>query len=601
MKKLVLFLSLSMMLINKSSAKTTALVAPILSNVSVTNITPTMATLNYTVNANGANTTVYIQYNTTPTFTNFLIGGTASGTNNTNLSYTLSSLTPCTTYYYQIDAYNAQNEGATPITGTFTTGTIDPTLTGFPASNVTATTARLSCSVSTNGATTHVEYKYGLSMSALNSTIIENINHSNFPQPLLQDLTGLTPNTTYYFTIIANNDYCTPTPEYSGSFTTLASTQGPLISAVSSTTNPYSATISYTLSANNSATTSTVKYGTSSSALTSQVAGFNANGTTNVSNSVLLSNLTPNTTYYFQIEATNPNGLTQSTIASFTTSSPSAIAEYTFNNTQNDISGNNPFTQVVQTAYVNDRNGNANSALSINNSAMQATIPNLPYGNSARTIAFWAKTNVMYPDYNFTFSYGTPGNSNACGGSFNWNNVDFLGYANNFTATTANYNNTWYFFTYTYDGVNAKIYKDGVLLNTQTKNWNTINNNNIFKLGVGVGGETTNFNGVIDDLKIFNYVISDAEITNLFTNNTLSTNSVSTHLSVSIYPNPASDYFTIEMENEIKSVEIYSLQGQKVLNSTLKKINISNLSKGIYLVQIEDKNHAVSTQKLVIN
>ena len=54
------------------------------------------------------------------------------------------------------------------------------------------------------------------------------------------------------------------------------------------------------------------------------------------------------------------------------------------------------------------------------------------------------------------------------------------------------------------------------------------------------------------------------------------------------------------MENEVKSVEIYSLQGQKVLTSNSKNINVSNLSKGMYLVRIEDSNNAVSTQKLII-
>lgn len=67
-----------------------------------------------------------------------------------------------------------------------------------------------------------------------------------------------------------------------------------------------------------------------------------------------------------------------------------------------------------------------------------------------------------------------------------------------------------------------------------------------------------------------------------------------------IYPNPASNTFTIEMEKEVKSVEIYSLQGQKVMSSNSKNINVSDLSKGIYMVRIEDENNAVATQKLIV-
>lgn len=54
------------------------------------------------------------------------------------------------------------------------------------------------------------------------------------------------------------------------------------------------------------------------------------------------------------------------------------------------------------------------------------------------------------------------------------------------------------------------------------------------------------------------------------------------------------------MDSNIKSVEIYSLQGQKVLTSKLKDVDVSNLSKGIYLVQIEDENNNISTQKLIV-
>lgn len=36
------------------------------------------------------------------------------------------------------------------------------------------------------------------------------------------------------------------------------------------------------------------------------------------------------------------------------------------------------------------------------------------------------------------------------------------------------------------------------------------------------------------------------------------------------------------------------------MTSYFKNIDISNLSKGIYLVQIEDENNNISTQKLIV-
>lgn len=196
------------------------------------------------------------------------------------------------------------------------------------------------------------------------------------------------------------------------------------------------------------------------------------------------------------------------------------IAEYNFNGTYNNLLGTAPFNSNAGTSFTTDRNGNTNSALNISNTGTSATINGLPYGNSSRTVSFWAKLNVIQSPYNMTFSYGQSSNNSAIGGSFNSMTVDYFGYANNFSASSSNSPSTWYHFVYVYDGTTAKIYKDGVMLASQAKTWNTINNNNIFKLGIGVGGEL-NFDGAIDDLKIFNYVLTDTEINNLYTYNAL--------------------------------------------------------------------------------
>ncbi|WP_281337104.1 T9SS type A sorting domain-containing protein [Flavobacterium eburneipallidum] len=70
-------------------------------------------------------------------------------------------------------------------------------------------------------------------------------------------------------------------------------------------------------------------------------------------------------------------------------------------------------------------------------------------------------------------------------------------------------------------------------------------------------------------------------------------------LNFSMYPNPASSSLNIDMAAELKSLEIYSLLGQKMLSSTQKQINISNLASGIYMVRVVDQNGAIATQKLV--
>ena len=73
----------------------------------------------------------------------------------------------------------------------------------------------------------------------------------------------------------------------------------------------------------------------------------------------------------------------------------------------------------------------------------------------------------------------------------------------------------------------------------------------------------------------------------------------SNSLKFSLYPNPANSILNIDLANELQSVEIYSLQGQKVLSSTSKQFNVSDLSSGMYMVRVQDTDGGVATQKFV--
>lgn len=80
----------------------------------------------------------------------------------------------------------------------------------------------------------------------------------------------------------------------------------------------------------------------------------------------------------------------------------------------------------------------------------------------------------------------------------------------------------------------------------------------------------------------------------------LGTNSYSkNNLKVNLFPNPANEIVTIEMDSELKWVEVYNLQGQKVKSSTSNTISVSDLTIGIYMIRVEDQNGRESIQKLV--
>ncbi len=75
-----------------------------------------------------------------------------------------------------------------------------------------------------------------------------------------------------------------------------------------------------------------------------------------------------------------------------------------------------------------------------------------------------------------------------------------------------------------------------------------------------------------------------------------------------IYPNPASSYFQIELNNsnaKLKAIAIMDVVGKIIKKvdqptSNQQTINVSELSKGIYFVKITLENNLIQTKKLVI-
>lgn len=86
------------------------------------------------------------------------------------------------------------------------------------------------------------------------------------------------------------------------------------------------------------------------------------------------------------------------------------------------------------------------------------------------------------------------------------------------------------------------------------------------------------------------------------TQNTLSTQDL-TLLGLSIYPNPADDFITVESNNiQISSINIYDVLGKNVLSQkelTNNRVDVSNLNEGVYFMKI-DAGNTSATQKIII-
>lgn len=87
-----------------------------------------------------------------------------------------------------------------------------------------------------------------------------------------------------------------------------------------------------------------------------------------------------------------------------------------------------------------------------------------------------------------------------------------------------------------------------------------------------------------------------------FPSATLSVNNVEFDNNISITPNPASDTFTIDLRGEVlENITIYNELGQQIKKVTTEKVNISNLSTGIYFVKIISQSGKETTKKIIKN
>lgn len=129
--------------------------------------------------------------------------------------------------------------------------------------------------------------------------------------------------------------------------------------------------------------------------------------------------------------------------------------------------------------------------------------------------------------------------------------------------------------------------------------WTTIapqqlNYINSYSIAYDFDGDTINAYLATSDLGVMKVVIEDI---NLNVNHPEATKSM-----ISVYPNPASSEITLAVSKnsfEIQNTEIYSLTGQKVLESAQKTINISSLTSGIYIINVKADNNTTYTQKLI--
>ncbi len=201
------------------------------------------------------------------------------------------------------------------------------------------------------------------------------------------------------------------------------------------------------------------------------------------------------------------------------------VAYYPFTGNANDASGNGHNGTVNNAQPTTDRFGNAGSAYSFNGSSNSIVVPNdtaLNFQN-AITVNFWMKVGAFYPSREqYPISHGnwqnrwkfsiTP-NSN----TLRWTVRNSLGTAKDLDSETHLALNTLYNVTGVYSGSDFEIYLNGQL--DAFTSFSGLINITTYDLTMGQdlpGDNNWNFNGTLDEVRIYDYMLPVSQISTLY-------------------------------------------------------------------------------------
>jgi len=318
-------------------------------------------------------------------------------------------------------------------------------------------------------------------------------------------------------------------------------------------------------------------------------------------------------------------GLTTSTMAQNLPNyvpSNGLVGWWPFNGNANDESGNNNNGTVNGALLTDDRFGVTNSAflfnyLQTNNIDFGNLISN--FGSNDFTVSLWF-TISSQPGYLITKRY-----DEICSANNNWWVLSHAGFeicqgnSGYETVISNNYNygsNTWNLISIVKNINQINLYINGILINTTNLNGSyNINNSANMLVGMNnapISGNVAKHDGKIDDIGIWNRVLTEQEITDLYNGNSGITgfNYVSHNNSIKIFPNPANDHITIDYGN-FATMNGYQLKIENLLGQQLFQTNITQQTdylslnnwggNGLCFVHIIDaQGNTIDIKKIVL-
>ncbi len=309
------------------------------------------------------------------------------------------------------------------------------------------------------------------------------------------------------------------------------------------------------------------------------------------------------------------------------------VAYYPFSGNANDMSGNNINSITNKAIPAADRFGNPNMAYQFSgdsNTYIEIAHDSKLNLSESKTISFWHRVDTS-PTRSFPgliykegpkFSFPTFGlqlnhdNGYAPKDRFKVGFWFGSGNTNKLISVKESYLDTSYLgkwmhivATYSYSTGVQKMYFNGVLSDSVVAgalSADTSSKNMQIGRSTAQNFSANHYRGFIDDIRIYNRAISDTEVDSIYNqpNPTLSIKDINILESTKVYPNPASKEITISNITQETTVRIFTIDGKFcqsiIIEDLYNTINIDDLSKGIYVVVLQDKNHYTKIHRLIV-
>jgi len=139
--------------------------------------------------------------------------------------------------------------------------------------------------------------------------------------------------------------------------------------------------------------------------------------------------------------------------------------------------------------------------------------PDLPAGRSARSMCGWGKTNTVAAGWRWIAAYGSAATSQAMFIGITGDDLFGGGYGDDIQNNDFWEVGVWHHICLTYDGTTARLYADGIEVASGAKNWDLVLNR--AHIGRQVNDAVEFWDGAVDDVRIYDYALSSAEIKEL--------------------------------------------------------------------------------------